>query len=221
MSTFAIKIDQNDLKQVKDMLGDIKGLPDRVCVRALNKTLTGVKTDISTEIRSVITAKKAAVDETIKIQKAYTGNMTAVISSTGKPLALIDYSARQTKKGISIQVRKDRPRKVVAGAFIASMKSGHKGVFWRVWHNKTQVKLNKTETAISRSGFVWSSKTNRYIPIAALPKSFRLPVKERFGPRIPDIMGNDTVMNNILDKAGSRLHDNLKHETEYEMSKIQ
>lgn len=217
--TFFIKINEADLQRVQDMLGEIKGLPERVAVRALNKTLTGVKTDASAEIRAVITAKKAAVDETFKISKASTGNMKASISSTGKPLALIDYSARQTTKGVSVQVRKDRSRKIVPGAFIATMKSGHTGVFWREWHGN-KGKLNKTETAISRSGYVWNSKTGRFIPIAALPREYRLKIKERYGPRVPDIMSNEPVMKAILAKAGDRLHNNLTHETDYELSKL-
>lgn len=200
--TFLIKIDESDLQRVSDMLGGIKGLPERVSVRALNKTLTGVKTDSSAEIRAVITAKKAAVDETFKIQKASTGNMTASISSTGKPLALIDYSSRQTKKGVSVQVRKDHARKIVPSAFIATMQSGHKGVFWREWHGGTKKPVNPK------------------INYAALPRQYRLKIKELYGPRVPDIMSNDPVMKNILSKAGDRLHSNLVHETDYEFSKL-
>jgi len=202
MGAFSIKIDESDLQRVTDMLGGIKGLPERVTVRALNKTLTGVKTDSSAEIRTVVTAKKAAVDETFKIQKASTGNMTASISSTGKPLALIDYSSWQTKKGVSVQVRKDHTRKIVPGAFIATMKSGHEGVFWREWHGGTKKPVDQK------------------MVYGKLPKKYRLPMKERYGPRVPDIMSNDPVMKNILSKAGDRLHSNLVHETDYEFSKL-
>jgi hypothetical protein len=48
---------------------------------------------------------------------------------------------------------------------------------------------------------------------------YRLKIEERFGPRIPDIMSNEPVMKTILDKAGDRLHSNLEHETDYELSK--
>ena len=202
MGAFLIKIDESDLQRVTDMLGGIKGLSERVTVRALNKTLTGVKTDASAEIRTVVTAKKAAVDETFKIQKASTGNMTAMISSTGKPLALIDYSARQTQKGVSVQVRKDRSRKIVQSAFITTMKSGHNGVFWREWHGGTKKPVNPK--------MVYSK----------LPRQYRLKIKELYGPRVPDIMSNEPVMKNILAKAGGRLHSNLVHETDYEFSKL-
>jgi hypothetical protein len=217
--TFKMEIDRADLDNVKRMLADIKGAGARVTARALNKTLTGVKTDSSAAIRDVVTAKKAAVDETLKISKATTVNPSAYITSTGRPLALIDYSARQTNKGVSVQVRKDRARKIVPRTFISAMKSGHKGVFWRRWHQGVASKMNKTESAINRSGYVWSAKLNRWISIAWLPKAFRLPIEERFGPRVPDIMSNDPVMKGILAKADDRLHKNITHELEYELSK--
>jgi len=217
--TFAVKMDQDDFRRVQSMLSDIKGAAPRVAMRAINKTMTGTKTDASSAIRAVITAKKSAVDETIKITKATENNPTAYIASTGRPLALIDLSSRQTNKGVSVQVRKDRPRKIVPGAFIATMKNGHKGVFWRKWHGSKAVKMSKTEAAINRSGFIWSEKRKRYIAISSLPREYRLPMEERYGPRVPDIMSNEPVMKNILGKSGDRLDANLKHETEYELSK--
>lgn len=217
---FTIKINETDRLSVEKMLADLKGAGTRVTVRAVNKTLSGVKTDSSAAIRVEVTAKKAAVDETFKISKASAANPRAYIASTGKPLALIDYSSRQTNNGVSVQVRKDRTRKVVKHSFIASMKSGHKGVFWRRWHEKsTTMKLNKTDKAIMRSGFVWSAKLNRYVPMAWLPKQYRLPIEELYGPRVPDIMSNDPVMKSILTKADDRLHKNIVHELDYELSK--
>lgn len=217
---FSISINEMDRLAVEKMLAGLKGVGTRVTVRAVNKTLSGVKTDASAAIRAEVTAKKAAVDDTFKISKASEANPSAYIASTGKPLALIDYSARQTNKGVSVQVRKDHTRKVVPGTFIDAMKSGHKGVFWRKWHETSgSQKSSKSDRAIMRSGFVWSAKLKRYISIAWLPKKYRLPIEERYGPRVPDIMSNDPVMKSILAKADDRLHKNLVHETDYEMSK--
>jgi len=220
MPAFNIKINEADLMKVKNIFSDIgKNLAARVTMRALNKTLSGVKTDSSSAIRDIITAKKSAVDETFKISRATEQNSSAWIASTGRPIALIDYSARETKKGVSVQVRKDRARKVVPGAFIATMKSGHKGVYWRKWHGTKSGKMRKNDSAINRSGYVWSAKMKRFISIAWLAKQYRLPIMERFGPRIPDIMENEPVMKGILSSAGDRLHKNLMHEMDYELSK--
>ena len=50
-----IKMNTDDVSRVKTMLADIKGAPERVMSRAINKTLTGVKTDASTAVREIIT----------------------------------------------------------------------------------------------------------------------------------------------------------------------
>jgi hypothetical protein len=171
-----IQINRDDLAKVNMMLGDIGKAAPAVLVRALNKTLTGVKTDASSEIRTIITAKKSAVDETFRIVRASVTQMSGLFESKGKPLPLIDFSARQTAKGVSVQVKKASPRTVVGTTFIRTMKSGHKGVFWREWHGATK--------APKKLKFAY----------AKLPKSYRLPMQERFGPRVPDILSNEPVM---------------------------
>jgi hypothetical protein len=202
---FHIKANETDMANIRAMLADIKTIPEKVISRGLNKTLTGVKTDASTEVRKVLNVKKAAVDETFKITKASVTSLSCAIKSTGKPLALIDFTGtRQTKVGVSVLVKKEKGRKVMPGAFIAQMKSGHKGVYWRDWHGDTAPAKGKKRT----------------IPYAKLPAMYRLPIRELFGPRAPDILENDPVMGAVLKKADERLHKNLQHELEYELSKL-
>lgn len=47
-----------------------------------------------------------------------------------KPLPLIAFGARQTTRGVSVEVTKGK-RMIIAHAFIATMQSGHRGVFMR------------------------------------------------------------------------------------------
>lgn len=206
MSAFSIQINQEDMKAVRVMLDGIEKSISLVTMRAVNKTLTGVKTDASSAIREKLNVKKSAVDETFKIKKATTLNLAAKFQSTGKPLALTDLvGTRQVQKGVSVQVRKDKSRTILQRGFIATMKSGHEGVFWREWqwHNKPSAKLN------------------RFIPYARLPKIYRLPIKEGSAPRVPDYLGDKgPIMKTVLTKANERLHSNLDHELEFELSKL-
>jgi hypothetical protein len=195
-----IKINPADLAAVKRMLGGMKDAAPKVLSRALNKTLTGVKTDASTEIRAIITAPKASVDKTFRVVNATPTNLSALFESKGRPLPLIDFGARQTTKGVSVQVKRASARSVIAGAFIGTLKSGHKGVFWRQWHGDKRPK--------------------KPLAYGTLPKKFRLPIEQRFGPRIPDILSNQPVMATVLKKAEERLHKNIEHELSYELSKL-
>lgn len=49
---------------------------------------------------------------------------------SGGPVPLVAYPARQTRKGVSVEVNRGK-RTLVAHAFLATMKSGHEGVFRR------------------------------------------------------------------------------------------
>lgn len=206
MSAFSIQINQEDMKAVRGMLDGIEKSISLVTMRSINKTLTGVKTDASSAIREKLNVKKSAVDETFKITKATTLNLAAKFQSTGKPLSLTDFiGTRQVKKGVSVQVRKDKSRTILQRGFIATMKSGHEGVFWRdwQWHNKPSAKLN------------------RVIPYARLPKIYRLPIQEGYAPRVPDYLGDKgPIMKTVLTKANERLHNNLEHELDFELSKL-
>lgn len=197
-----IRINADDMARVKKSLAGIPGAADRVCMRAINDGLAGMKTDASTEIRSVIVLSKSAVDATFKTVKASVTSLSGVFASTGSPVPLIEYGARQTTKGVSVQVKRGNPRSVVVGAFIATMKSGHKGVFWREWHQAIR------------------KPVNRNIPYGKLPKKYRLPISQRYGPRVPDILSNEPVMTAVLKKADDRMHTNIDRQINYELSKL-
>ena len=101
-------------------------------VRALNKTATTVRQRSGVEIRTVLNLKAKAVKDQLSIKKARGNDAVAEIRSRHKSVPLIQYNGvRQTKKGVSVRMRKDKPRKLFKGAFISTMPSGHKGVFRR------------------------------------------------------------------------------------------
>ena len=202
MSDYFIRINADDMKKVE---ASLRGLPDtvaKVASRAINDTLAGVKTDASAEIRAIVTLKKSAVDATFKVSKASVTNLSGLFRSTGSPVPLIEYGARQVKAGVSVQVKRGTPRSTVIGAFIARMKSGHKGVFWREWHQAIRKPMN------------------RNIPYGKLPKKYRLPIAQRYGPRVPDILSNEPVMDSVMKKAEERMHKNIDRELNYELSKL-
>ncbi len=48
----------------------------------------------------------------------------------GSPVPMADYPARQVRKGVSVEINRGS-RKLVASAFFATMRSGHRGIFRR------------------------------------------------------------------------------------------
>ena len=200
MSGFSVKVDENDLAEVERSLIGIKNGYPKVVTRSLNKTLTGVRTDSIKEIRKIITPKAKVIRDTFKLDKANYRNLSATVKSVGGPLPLIKYNARQTKRGVTIQIKKKSARSLFPNAFIATVKK-HKGIFSR---EKPPYRTDKSNK----------------IPWAKFPRKYRLPISEKFGPRVPDIMENAGVMKPILEKAWVRLKKELDHQLTYEMSKL-
>jgi|GEM_PF-970512 len=222
ISSLSIQINEGDMAEVQRMLGGIGNSVTKVISRAVNKTLAGVGTDSADEISKEITAKKSAIKKTFRATRATVTNLTAKFECTGRPLLLSEYSVRQVQKGVSVQVkRKGEGRKVLAHAFIAPGKhSGKKIVFMREFKGGGTSVKSGIQEAMGRMGYVFNRKTQVYFPVAALPRQYRYPIKAKYGPRVPDILSNQPVMARVLDKAGERLHKNMQHELQYELSQV-
>lgn len=196
-----IKINEKDKANIQRMLREIPQKVPLVISRSINKTLTGVKTDAAKEIAQVLNVKQATIKETMTIQKATPKILSAWFRSTGKLIPLAKFSGvRQTKMGVSVKVRKDKPRTILRHTFIAK-KGEHTGVFWRKWQGARQ--------------------PVKKIAYAKLPRFMRFPVEELYGPRIPDYLSEKgPIMDRVLQSADARLHKNINHELDYELSKL-
>jgi len=173
-------------------------------MRAINRTLSGVRTDAVSEIRNQAPLKAKVVRDTMRIHKASLVDPSGKLESRGHGVPLIHYSARQTKKGVTFSIHKGGKRDLLTHAFIAAMRSGHRGVF-------TRQGLKKHATG---------KKPTPGVAYAALPRRYRLPIREEFGPAVPTIMGMDRVYKKIQGKAGKRLKKNFDHELKYLLSKL-
>ena len=80
----------------------------------------------------MLNLKAAFVKKQLSIKKANRAMPVAEIRSKYAPVPVISFNGvRQTKKGVSVRMRKDKTRKLFKGAFIAKMPNGHRGVFRR------------------------------------------------------------------------------------------
>jgi hypothetical protein len=105
-------------------------LQDKALVRALNRTGSTVRTAAVREIRAEYPGfKAAATRDAMRMRQATREDPAFTLEVRGRRLPLIDFSARQTRRGVSVNIK---GRKVIGRAFIARMKSGHVGVFARV-----------------------------------------------------------------------------------------
>jgi hypothetical protein len=98
-------------------------------VSALNKSAVSVRAEAARLIRKRYPGFKAGeIKKSMRIVRATRERPVAKIVVKGRRTPLIAFSAKPRRRGVSVSIT---TRKLVRGAFIATMKSGHTGVFWR------------------------------------------------------------------------------------------
>jgi hypothetical protein len=110
--------------------------------RALNKTAITVRAEASKKIRERYNLKARVIKAQMKIYKASPRRLFAQIIATGRRIPLIEFGATAVnpwniagrphrRGGGGVRARVLRARTLYRGAFIATMPSGHRGVFTR------------------------------------------------------------------------------------------
>ena len=123
-----------DVKKALAMLSDVKNnIVERAAASALNKTLTTVTAIAAREIKKDMgSIKISEIKQQLKKKLATVKDLHAAITASGQRLFVmkLDPRARQNKTGVTWN--SGAPGiKFIPGAFIATMKNGHRGVFKR------------------------------------------------------------------------------------------
>lgn len=197
-----VEINSVDFENAKKMLSGVKNAAARVQTVAINKTLSGVRTDVSAEIRSDLNIAKKYVDKNIVTSKASFAKPSGSVVTRSKPIGLINFTGtKQIKKGVSVKVKKMGKRTVLKHAFIAVIKNAN-NVWWR--------KKIPGDSKQFRPDF----------PYGRLPKMYRLPIHRLTGPRLTDRLAQAPVIKSVEVKAGDRLIKNYDHELSRELAKL-
>jgi hypothetical protein len=135
----SVKLDDRDLQ--RGIAGLKKKFPSAIR-RAVSRTTTSVRTAAS----KAILADTALPSKTIKDQVKVTLSTEAggaKIEVSGGRIPLIDFSARGPEpsrgKGRGVSYRLPGGRTRIPNAFIATMRSGHRGVFIRTGKARTPI----------------------------------------------------------------------------------
>jgi hypothetical protein len=112
------------------------GMEEKATIRALNRAGDQSVTAASREIRRVYNISAGRARQQIKVRnRAQHGKLYFTIRIFSRRIPLIEFGARQTKRGVTVAVRKGA-RKLIPHAFITTMGSGHRGVFVRAYGGK-------------------------------------------------------------------------------------
>lgn len=163
----------------------------RGVARAINHTLGVTKTASRREITGIYKIRAKDINQSFRIQRATARQLiqTGMLLSKGSRLPLIGFSARQTKRGVTVNVKNQR--KLIRSAFIATMPSGHRGVFGRGNYSSGEFQLRKHR--IRKNGN-------------------DLPITEMTSISVPKALSNDVVLRNLGRKIESHFPARLMHE---------
>lgn len=113
--------------------GPMKGALKRALRKAGATALRDMRSEASKRIRARKRIKVSYIRKALTLRRAKGGDIAGMewaVDVSGQPVPLVAYPHRQTRKGVSVEVNRGK-RTLLAGSFVATMKSGHKGVFRR------------------------------------------------------------------------------------------
>jgi hypothetical protein len=118
----------------------------RAIGRALSKAgataLRDMRGEASKRVRARKRLKAGVVHKALRLRKprrATIDGMEWALDVSGKPVSLTAYPHRQTKRGVVVEVNRGK-RTLIKGAFLATMPSGHKGVWRREGTSRLPIK---------------------------------------------------------------------------------
>jgi len=194
-----VEIDQGQLLKVKMMLAGVKKAAPRVISRAMNKTLTGIQSKAAKEVSGEYNITQKQVKPDFTLSKASVARLAAGFYSTGRPRSLTSFSGtRQTKKGVSVKIKKNGPRKTLKHAFIATSR---------------HVKQKARDAGRGKQVF-WRARGDSGMLVS------RYPIHRLTGPRVEDHLGKPLVFERILRYGGERYKIVIDQELNYELSKL-
>jgi minor tail protein Z (GPZ) len=197
MTNLTTKIDLSGALRKLEIL---RSEQPKAIIRALNKTSKSARAQAAREIVGVGYGMKiAGIKKAISIRRATRAELTAIVQASGKPIPLINYSARQTKAGVSVAVLNGRT--TITGAFIATMPSGHKGVYLRVG--------SATEKRMVARGAMKITKGRK------IAYKHGLPIRQLFGPSVPNAFVNKLVQEAVIRTIRERFGVVLEQELRY------
>ena len=137
----SINVQFKGVKQFQKALAQTKSKVEKKAQQALNRTLTRSRTQMTNAIGEKLNLKKKTIRELISLKKAnkHTGLIGKLIVKN-KPVSLIEYKAKQNRKGVSFRIFKDRPRQLIKHAFITPNSRQQETVFKRETKARLRIK---------------------------------------------------------------------------------
>ncbi len=212
-STAKIQASRTDILKVEAMLKDIKGGANLALARAINQGVSTGKTQAVKSIGQYLNLKAARIKKDFAIKKAKKTDLTGYVSATGKPVGLLNFGARATKKGYSVKVKRKGSRKLLKHSFKAKTRKARKDgsnyetehLWWRKGYGGA-----RTGTDTKYAGYFASLPADHYL---------KRPLHRLSGPRIEDVFAKSGIYDPVQAVAAEKTNQKLMSEAERILSR--
>lgn len=139
--------------------------------RAINRTVNNVKTVMTRAVSKSLRVKQGYVRERIKTRLSTRRALTAAITASAQPIPLIAQGAKgpEPSRGQGRGVTANTAQRRYPHAFIATMRSGHRGVFER--EGKARLKIKELTSASVAAVFIHHERAGQARADEQLPKN--------------------------------------------------
>lgn len=183
------KVEVTSVEEIEQRLGAFKSKAPLVVTRAINRAVSNIRKNMGKEVPQRYFISSGTVRGTIRTVNANKGSLSGAVISSGSPIALSKFKispnrgVKRTKKGYS------------PGVYSAGVeKSG--GL-------KPLSGDPKAFMADMKSGHtgIWNRVSDS-----------RLPIKQLYGPSVPQMAKNEEIMAKVNKEAGETLEKRINAE---------
>lgn len=114
----------------QDLAGFKNGFP-KVVTAAINRTLLTGRSIVVKRLAKELRLTQKEIRAVTSIRKANYQKLSGSVHVTKNAIPLMQFKPKQTRAGVTVSVRRGKPRELLRGTFIATMKNGHVDVFER------------------------------------------------------------------------------------------
>jgi hypothetical protein len=128
---------RSNLRAAKRQLSGMEKLIQKATRSAINRATQRAKTETGRKVREKYVIKQGDAVKTLSVRPAGGGSLKAEMTSKGSTIPLINFNTAPKKRNknpprvLKAAVFRGKARKPIPGAFVATMSSGHTGVFKR------------------------------------------------------------------------------------------
>jgi len=173
---------------------------NKAITRALNRAAKSAVVIGSRKIREIYNIKAVDIKKAVKIRKATLRNTEAELQITGEPIPFKYFGAKQTRKGVTVRIKKTEPRKLIRSAFI--------GGYLPIKQKKGKYKPIKRVSW--GGGHVYKRQGKKWLPISKLVATHIT---------IPDLFRSPKIWPNIQRKIHETFQKEFWRNYEYYLSK--